>query len=93
MVHLVSYDLIKPVKDYAKLETRLKQLDAKKVLLSQWVLVSPSDAAAIWTDLRTYVDSNDRLLVLQLRRAGAWNDHSLLVSDDEMRYVLQMAGA
>lgn len=61
----VTYDLMKH-KDYPKLSGRLEQYyGAKRVLLSVWVLKGIHSAKSIREDLTDYIDSDDRLLVIQ----------------------------
>jgi hypothetical protein len=61
----VTYDLMK-AKDYPKLTDRLqKQYGAKKVLLSVWVFRGQSSSSAVLNDLKSYIDSDDRLLVIE----------------------------
>ena len=68
----VTYDLIK-FKDYPKLWARLGQYKAQRVLLSVWALTNTSTAAAIRDDLKTYIDGDDRLLVIQSADWASWN--------------------
>lgn len=63
-LHSVSYDLLTPGKDYATLYTRLQGLGARRVLFSQWMLKSTMTAVQLRDDLKRYIDSNDRLLVI-----------------------------
>jgi hypothetical protein len=68
----VSYDLVKQ-KDYERLFARLRQLGAKKVLLSMWVLKGDYVCATLRDDLRQYIDSDDRLVVIESKDWGTWN--------------------
>lgn len=69
----VSYDLLKPGKDYAALYTRLRALGARRVLYSQWMLMSNASAAQLRDDIMAFIDSNDRLLVIDVTTgAMAW---------------------
>lgn len=61
MLYLISYDLIKPGKDYAALIDELKKLGAKRILLSQWVVRRGNTTAEALRDyFRSFIDSNDR---------------------------------
>ncbi len=60
----VSYDLIKQ-KDYQRLLDRLKQLGAKKVVLSVWALRGDYTCVSLRGDLQQYVDGDDRVLVVE----------------------------
>ena len=76
MRYLISYDLVKPGKDYKDLIDQLERLGCKRVLLSQWVVRwNSTSAAAIRDALRTYIDGNDRLLVTCIDSAdwASWN--------------------
>ena len=69
--YMISYDLLKPGQNYEALWERLRELGARKILYSQWVLRTASmTALQIRDDLTRFVDANDRLLVtgLNLRR-------------------------
>jgi hypothetical protein len=69
----VSYDLLTPGKDYAALYARLRALGAVRVLYSQWMLRNSATAAQVRDDLRGYIDSNDRLLVIDTTNGNmAW---------------------
>jgi hypothetical protein len=62
---LVSYDLaLSGTRDYERLESRLKELGAKRVLLSQWVFSGIVEFPEFWlADLVQYIDQpTDRLL-------------------------------
>jgi hypothetical protein len=76
---MVSYDLIAG-KDYRRLETRLANWNATRVLLSQWVIQWDSSSPAIRDDLLQYIDTDDRLLVVRLTGQAAWR--RLLVSNE-----------
>jgi hypothetical protein len=79
-LYLISYDLMKPEKDYPNLIARLKQLGAKKVLYSEWFFISTATPSAIRDDLKQYgIDSNDRIMVVELVRNAAWN--RLMIDD------------
>lgn len=76
--YLISYDLDKPGQNYDRLIARLKEHGAFRVLLSQWALKSTWTPIQLRDDLRTYVDSNDRLLVTEV---GNWASLNLIASD------------
>ena len=78
--HLISYDLLKPGKDYEPLYQRLRQLGALKVLYSEWLLRSTATAVQVRDDLKRFIDGNDRLLVTVLTGEAAWTS---LISSDE----------
>lgn len=81
--YMVSYDLVKPGKDYTNLINRLKQHGAVKILLSQWVIRTTWTAAQLRDDLQQHIDSNDRLLVTGLTGEAAWT--ALLTTNDTFK--------
>lgn len=77
----VTYDLMKQ-KDYPKLWDRLEQYyGAKRVLLSVWALKGHHSAKGIRTDLTNYIDSDDKLLVIE---SIDWAGLRLMVSPNDM---------
>jgi CRISPR-associated endonuclease Cas2 len=62
---MVSYDLVNPGRDYNKLIDKLKSMGAQKVLLSQWVLLSNLSAQQIRDTLQQFIDTNDRVVVIE----------------------------
>jgi hypothetical protein len=71
-VYLVSYDLDKPGQDYKDLIQALQNLGAVKPLYSEWVLRHPWSSAQIRDYLWQFMDSNDRLLVMEIAGESAW---------------------
>ncbi|TAK05676.1 hypothetical protein EPO33_00820 [Patescibacteria group bacterium] len=70
--YLVSYDLRKPGKDYAPLHAFLKKYSAyAKPLESLWFVKSPLTAEGVRNEIMTQIDSNDRLFVVNVTKAGA----------------------
>ena len=78
--YLISYDLDKPGQDYHRLIKELEHLGATKILYSEWIFRSTSTAVEIRDYLRSFIDSNDLLLVVALTGEAAWT--SLMVSND-----------
>jgi hypothetical protein len=88
-LYLVSYDLDQPgPKDYSKLEGRLRNMGAVRVLYSQWVLSSSLLPNQLEEDFMKYIDpSADSFLLVAIGRGQcAWN--RLRISDDEFRKLL-----
>lgn len=79
--YIISYDLIKPEKDYQDLLAYLRKLGATRVLASVWLLKTATEPGQLRTDIRQNgkMDSNDRILIAGLTGAAAW--HRLLVDD------------
>lgn len=69
----VTYDLLKPGKNYDQLYAALERLGAKRVLLSVWALRGNHTAAGLRDSLKQHMDSNDRLLVIESADWAAWN--------------------
>jgi len=71
---LVTYDLMAPGKDYSKLWEHLKSYtDYIKPLESFWLLRTSYSAEGVRDKVRLYVDSNDRLMVIDVTGdAAAW---------------------
>jgi CRISPR-associated endonuclease Cas2 len=70
---LVSYDLDKPGQDYPDLIKRLEQFGAKRILYSEWFLShNTATPTQLRDDLLRFMDSNDRILVVELKNSAAW---------------------
>lgn len=67
MSYLISYDLLKPGKDYKPLWQALNNLGAVRVLESQWsVNHHNATPLSIANYCLKYMDANDRLLVTEM---------------------------
>ena len=66
-LYLISYDLLKPGKNYDPLLEALAQQGAKRVLLSQWTLNTYCSAKQIRDWARRYMDNNDRILISEIK--------------------------
>lgn len=91
MLYQISYDLRQPGRTYSRLHRALQTLGARRILESQWLLVSRHSAADLWEHLVPLVDVNDALLVQELALDSAWGTASLLIRDSEMRSILKFA--
>lgn len=67
---LVSYDLVHPGRDYPTLYEVLRGLDGAQVLESVWVCFFSGSAADLLEHLRSVVDTNDRLLVVDISNSA-----------------------
>ena len=84
MLYVVSYDLNKPGQDYPKIITELERLGAKRVLLSQWgVRLNNMTAQKLRDHLWSFMDSNDRILVVETEGTG-WSAMNLINKLSEM---------
>ena len=81
--YLISYDLDKPGQDYPRLITELERLGAARILYSEWIFRSTSPAVQIRDWLKSFIDSNDMLLVVALTGEAAWT--GLMVSGDRFK--------
>jgi hypothetical protein len=63
--YLVSCDLLQP-DSYQSLKERLRSMDARQVMASQWVLRSTLTAAELKEILRSLIDDRDRILVTEI---------------------------
>jgi hypothetical protein len=80
---LVSYDLDKPGQNYARIISALERLGAVRVLLSQWALNSTLTAVELRNQLRPFLDSNDRMLVTEIKDWAAIN----LLSSEQFKKI------
>lgn len=81
--YLISYDLDKPGQDYPRLIKELERLGALRILYSEWIFRSTSTAVEIRDHLRSFIDSNDMLLVVALTGEAAWT--GLMISGDTFK--------
>lgn len=67
MRYLISYDLMAPGKDYETLWTALRQINAVRILESEW-LVSRVNATplGIANYCLQYMDANDKIFVTEV---------------------------
>ena len=74
-VFLISYDLVKENSshDYEPLWAELKRLDAVRTLLSEWYADLENTAQEAYDHFRSYIDKNDRLLVVEVTKKPVWN--------------------
>lgn len=90
-LYLISYDIInKDAFEYQPLWDKLKEMGAKKILYSEWVVVGEvSTAAEIYDTLAPLTTENDRLLVQEITKDATWD--KLLIADDVFRDILRSA--
>ena len=71
--YLITYDLCKPGQNYEKLYEAIKKHGKWcHCLESIWIVKSQNSAAAIRDALLSYIDNNDKILVVKLNGEGAW---------------------
>lgn len=73
--YLISYDLIDK-KNYEKLFEGIKAISNGncRVLESVWVIGHNGPSSEIRDSLKSYIDSDDKLLVLKLTGESAWRN-------------------
>ena len=79
--YIVLYDQCQPARDYDRLYQALKSFpNWGKLTESAWAVVSESEAPQIRDYLKQFIDSGDRLIVIQSGRSGAWT--KVLANDE-----------
>jgi hypothetical protein len=76
-LYLVSCDL-RTAGGYESLRERLRSLDARQVMESQWVLRSTYTAGQLKELIRQFLDDGDRILVTEV--GGEWASRRALVN-------------
>ena len=76
--YLVIYDLVgtsETSQDYKRLIEKIKTYDDwGNIQRSAWMVKSSKGAPEVRDELLAYMDSNDRLFVLELTGASAWEN-------------------
>lgn len=73
-VHLVTYDLVSPGKDYQPVYDYLKQFAYCHGPESVWLIDTNKSTEAVRDDLKNKVDSNDVIFVVRLHQDwGSFN--------------------
>jgi hypothetical protein len=90
-LYLISYDISsKDEFEYQPLWDHLKEIGAKRILYSEWVVVAPTGKAqAIYGNIAPLTNGPDRLLIQEILKDAAWD--KLLISDEEFRRLLVSA--
>ncbi len=66
-IHLISYDLVAPGRDYSSLIKKIKTADGWcHVLESTWLVKTDKTASQIYSLLTPLMDSNDKLFVARI---------------------------
>ena len=76
-LYLVTCNLLQPG-DYRSLRERLRTLDAKQVLDTQWALRSTYTAAELKEIFRQLIDERDRIVVTEV--GAEWATRRALVN-------------
>lgn len=73
--YLVTYDLVgtdETSEDYKRLIKKIKSYSHLELQYSGWLIKSDADSKAIFDDLLSYLDPNDRLMLVQLDGTAWW---------------------
>jgi ABC-type transport system involved in cytochrome c biogenesis ATPase subunit len=73
--YLISYDLRAPGRNYEGLYKALAAAKAVRALESLWLLDDPKTSAAVRDTLRSHVDQNDGVVVIELNSSN-WATYS-----------------
>ena len=85
--YIISYDLCKPGRDYMGLYQAIKAYGYwGKLTESTWAVVTYESPVEIRSHLQQYLDSNDRLIVIQSGKSAAWTQ--VLASNDWVKEAL-----
>lgn len=83
--YAISYDLIGPNRDYAKIHKAIQNYGTYAFINeSLWIIKTNNSALSIINALKQYIDNNDKLVVLKLDHL--WATHNL---SDEVNNWLQ----
>lgn len=70
-LHAVSYDLHN-VKNYDPLWDALKKSGGARILESLWLISVPQTSVQLKDALKTYVDGDDSIVVIELNPSSDW---------------------
>jgi len=87
-LYLISYDINeKDAFEYKPIYDLLNKWDAKRILYSEWVVVSEvGQANNIYNEIAPLTQPKDRLLVQEIMRDAAWD--KLIISDEEFKRLI-----
>lgn len=87
-VKLITYDLCTPGKDYSSLYDKLDTYsNCMRIEESVYLTNSTKSCSTIRDELKTVLDSNDRLFVAKLTGEAAWTN--LLVNGDKVKKLFE----
>jgi len=72
-VYMVTYDLDAPGQDYGPLIKEIQAYTHCKCLKSAFFIDTAEDASTICTKLRKFIDQNDTLFVMELKKHWSCN--------------------
>jgi len=76
----ITYDLLNPRQNYDGLYELLRTWNAVQALLSVWLIESNLTAEQIRDAIKAKVDSNDRILVVEIAFISHWGSKDLMPS-------------
>ena len=90
-LYLISYDIKSyDKKEYPELYAKLDELDAVRILFSEWVVVADKGrASALYSAIAPCINLPDRLLVQELTKDAQWD--KLLITDSAFQSLLKDA--
>lgn len=73
--YLITYDLVGPKRDYDGLIAAIKKYGTwAHITESNWAVVSESKAKDIRSNLKQYLNENDRIFVVKSATEAAWSN-------------------
>lgn len=76
-VYIVTYDLIAPGRNYDALLAAVRRYPNAQALFSAFFVETTATSTFVRDDLTRYIDSNDKLYVMQITRDWASNNRGL----------------
>lgn len=70
--YIITYDLSAPERHYKRLSDYLKTYPFAHVVESTWVIQTAKSAKTVRDEIRSIVDRDDKVLVIQTTREAAW---------------------
>jgi len=68
---LVTYDLNKPGQDYSDVLKTIKSYAYARLSESSYAIITDKSADTVFEELKKYIDKNDNLLVINLKKSFA----------------------
>ena len=87
-LYLISYDINeKDAFEYESLWATLKEIGAKRILYSEWVVASEASAEDVYNQVSPRIQEKDRLLVQELGPTAVWD--KLLIKDEVFKSLIE----
>lgn len=80
-VFVLSYDLRQPGRNYEALYQALRRVDGVRVLESVWLIDVAQTAAQVRDAVKSHLDRNDGVLVVEIREFADWAYANLIGSN------------